>query len=107
MNIVLLMILLIQAPPRQHSEPVHVPRGYEWGTAELPDPVDVPPITEEYGKLGYEICDLGSCSFVESDEKSKWMGLTPHRQIHSTCADKKRFLMVSEDHRGHCIRLGD
>ena len=62
MDIVLLLILLTQQDARPKP-------GYEWGTAELADPVDVPPITEEYGKLGYEICDLGSCSFVESDRK--------------------------------------
>ena len=72
MNIVLLLILLMQSsnPPctaangcigrsSQESfekqwpkEPVDVPPGYEWGTAELADPVDVPPIREDYADVG-------------------------------------------------------
>lgn len=64
-----------------------------------PKAVDVPPITEEYGNPGYEVCDMGNCVWTEAPEGK--------RRTRSTCADKTRFLMTSEDGKKHCIKLGD
>lgn len=73
---------------------------------EKPEPVDVPPITEEYGNPGFEMCDMDNCVWVEGANPSRldegW-----HRRTRLTCADKSRFLMTSEDGKKHCIKLGD
>jgi hypothetical protein len=71
-------------------------------------PVDVPPIQEEYGTVGTEFCDMGQCSWVDYvPDSPMWEGMKPHRRTRETCADKKRFLMTSEDGVKHCIKLGN
>lgn len=74
-----------------------------------PVPVDVPPVTEEYGNLGYQYCDMGNCVWVDGVPPGfDHTGDAPayKRRTRLTCADKTRFLMTSEDGKGHCIRLG-
>ena len=66
--------------------------------------IDVAPITEEYGAVGYTVCDMG-CVWVESPTPSfPDMKLT--RRTRFTCADKTRFLMTAEDGTKHCLVLG-
>ncbi|HXF12244.1 MAG TPA: hypothetical protein VN517_03765 [Terriglobales bacterium] len=73
-------------------------------TARMPSPSDVPPIMEEYGSLGTEVCDGGRCVWLEVDKLSRLdEGL--YRRTRPTCADKTRFLMTSEDGKKHCIRI--
>lgn len=71
------------------------------------EPIDVPPISEEYGNLGTKFCDMGQCTWVDYDKNSAIWGETmkPYRRTVKTCADKTRFLMTSEDGNKHCIRL--
>ena len=80
-----------------------------------PVPVDVPPITEEYGNPGYEVCDMGNCVWVDTPNEPITVGKPGHggsiphlkRRTRPTCADKTRFLMTSEDGKKHCIKLGN
>ena len=77
---------------------------------EKPEPVDVPPITEEYGNPGYEYCDMRNCMWVDGVPLGfDHTGTSPayKRRTRLTCADKTRFLMTSEDGKKHCIKLGD
>ncbi len=77
---------------------------FQWSLQDkVPTPVDVTPIQEEYGELGYQFCDMG-CVWVSADHPID--GETkPTRRTRPTCADKTRFLMTSEDGAKHCIRL--
>ncbi len=77
-------------------------------TSRIPEPIDVPPIQVEYGNLGTEFCDMGSCAWVEYDKTNGIWGssMKPHRRTLLTCADKSRFLLTSEDGVKHCIQMG-
>jgi hypothetical protein len=66
-------------------------------------PIDVPPISEEYGNLGWDMCDMG-CVFVEAD-KPPFPDTVLHRRTRLTCAEKARFLMTAEDGSKHCVAL--
>lgn len=68
-------------------------------------PVDVPPIQEEYGNLGYNFCDMGQCVWRDAGQHWPLIPVIPYRRKRWTCADKTRFLMTSEDGKKHCIRL--
>jgi len=69
-------------------------------------PVDVPPIREEYGKPGVNFCDMGSCTWMDADPSHpNALTPTPHRRTRLTCADRTRFLMTAEDGSKHCIAL--
>lgn len=70
------------------------------------NPVDVPPIQEEYGNLGYQSCDQG-CWWVDVEKGEAPLGIKLHRRTHTTCADKARFLMTAEDGSKHCIAFSD
>jgi hypothetical protein len=72
--------------------------------------IDVPAIQVEYGSLGWELCDLGSCTWVDAikpiefDNEDSFIG-KPYRRKLWTCADKTRFLMTAEDGSKHCLAL--
>lgn len=69
-----------------------------------PEPIDVAPITVEYGKPGHNWCDMGACTWVEGE--SPFGGdIKATRRTYITCADKRRFLMTAEDGSKHCILL--
>lgn len=72
----------------------------------MPPPLDVPPISEEYGNLGKHFCDMGFCTWVDANVNNPDLfGNKPTRRTRPTCADKKRFLMTSEDGIKHCIKI--
>ena len=88
--------------PTKAEIAAHKPTGQQKQPAK--QPVDVPPVTEEYGPLGVDFCDMG-CVFVPGGTSPFPDGPKPHRQTRFTCADKTRFLMTAEDGRKHCIKL--
>ena len=81
--------------PTKAEIAAHKPTGQQKQPAK--QPIDVPPIKEEYRAASLSTCyDSEHCFPVEGSEMTR---------TRLTCADKTRFLMTAEDGRKHCIKL--
>jgi hypothetical protein len=68
---------------------------------EVAPPMVVPAVTEFYGNPGYQVCDMGACTFVEGDPHDP--GIMVHRRTRLTCLDKRRVLVTTEAGTALCI----
>ena len=64
-------------------------------------PMVVPAVTEFYGNPGYQVCDMGACTFVEGDPHDP--GITVSHRSRITCLDKRRVLVTTEAGTALCI----
>jgi hypothetical protein len=68
---------------------------------EVAPPMVVPAVTEFYGNPGYQVCDMGACTFVEGDPHDP--GITVSHRSRITCLDKRRVLVTTEAGTALCI----
>jgi hypothetical protein len=69
--------------------------------SEVAAPMVVPAVTEFYGNPGYQVCDMGACTFVEGDPHDP--GITVSRRSRPTCLDTRRVLVTTVSGTALCI----
>ena len=66
-------------------------------------PMVVPAVTEFYGNPGYQVCDMGACTWIEANPKYDPPGLYTYQKSRFTCLDKRRVLVTTEAGTALCI----
>jgi hypothetical protein len=66
-------------------------------------PFDVPPVETDGPDTNADINQNACSGDVTWDGQSQWCEKKVH---HRACADKSRFLLMSEDGKWHCLALG-